>query len=73
MPPLRPGTRPLPQRAGRVEVPVPDRQVAGPDRQGAGKMGRTMETRTERVRHHLRRPLAGRQEQLTMKNCQLHT
>ncbi|AZI17555.1 ATP-binding cassette domain-containing protein [Bifidobacterium breve] len=46
---------------------------------GAGKstvlniLGGTMETRVERVRHHLCRPLAGRQEQLTMKNCQLHT
>lgn len=72
-PPLGQGAGPLPRRAGRAQTPLPDRAFTGPDRQGAGKKGGTMETRVERVRHHLRRPLAGRQEQLTMKNCQSHT
>lgn len=48
-------------RAGRIEMPPPDRAFARPHRQGPGTMGDTMEARVERVRHHLRRPLAGRQ------------
>lgn len=47
-------------------MPVPGRQAAGPHRPGTGEMDGTMETRIERVHHHLRRPLAGRQE-LTIK------
>lgn len=67
-----PGARAFPGRTRRSEVPVPDGPVDGPDGQGPTKMGRAMEARAQRVRHHLRRPLAGRQE-LTMEKHQLHT
>lgn len=44
----------FPRRAGRAQTPLPDRAFTGPDRQGAGKKGGTMETRVERVLHYLR-------------------
>ena len=56
LPPGRPGPRPLPQRAGRAEVPLPGHPITGPHRQGQGTMGHEVEARPERVRHHLRRP-----------------
>ena len=50
LPPSGPGPRPLPQRAGRAEVPLPGHPVPGPDRQGQGTMGHKVETRPERLR-----------------------
>jgi hypothetical protein len=67
VPSLHPSTRAFPQRAGSIEMPLPDRALTRPYRQRPGTMGHTMETRIERVRHHLRRPLAGQQEPI-MKN-----
>src|SRR4051812_33965419 len=51
-----PGPRTLPLRPGRAEVPVSGHPVTGPDRERQGTMGDEVETRSERVRHHLRRP-----------------
>ena len=51
-----PGPRPLPQRAGRAEVPLPGHPIPGPHRQGQGTLDDAVEARPERLRHHLRRP-----------------
>ena len=57
---------PLPVRAGRDQVPVPGHPVPGPDRHRADKMGHAMEAGPERIRCHLRRPVPGRRDLLTM-------
>ena len=56
LPAGRAGPRPLPQRAGRAEMSLPDHPITGPDRQGQGTMGHKVETGPERVRHHVPRP-----------------
>ena len=48
--------RPLPDRAGRPQVPVPGDHEPGPDRQGPQTLDQPVEGRPERLRHHLRRP-----------------
>ena len=48
--------RPLPDRAGRPEVPVPGDQEPGPHREGPQALDQPVEGRPERLRHHLRRP-----------------
>ena len=48
--------RPLPDRAGRPEVPVPRPDEPGPDGQGPPAVVQPVEGRPERLRHHLRRP-----------------
>ena len=59
------GPRPLPHRAGRAKVPVPGHPVPGPDRDRQNPMDDAMEARSQRVRHHLRRPVPGRRNLLT--------
>jgi len=52
------GPRALPHRAGRVEVPVSGHQVPRPHRTRQSTMDNEVEASTQRVRDHLRRPLA---------------
>jgi hypothetical protein len=54
------GPRPLPDRAGGAKVPLPGHPILGPDRNRPDPMDDALETRTQRVRHHLQRPLPGR-------------
>ena len=58
------GPRPLPDRAGRAEVPLPGDPIAGPDRARPGTMDDAVEASAQRVRDHLRRPLPGRRNLL---------
>ena len=58
------GPRALPERAGRVEVPVLGDPIAGPHRGRAGTMDDALEASVERVRDHLRRPIPGRRNLL---------
>ena len=53
------GPRPLPNRTDRTEMPLPGHPIAGPNRERPGTMDDEVETSAERVRLHLRRPLAG--------------
>ena len=53
------GPRSLPVRAGRVEVSVPGDPITRPHRSRTGTMDDAVEAGTQRVRHHLRRPLPG--------------
>lgn len=53
LPARDPGQRPLPDRAGSAEMPLPGHPGTGPDRQGQGTMGHAMEAGPERLRHHL--------------------
>ena len=62
------GTGPLPHRAGRVEVPVSGHQITRPHRTRQGTMDHEVEASTQRVRDHLRRPLAGSRD-LLMKTA----
>ena len=57
--------RPFPDRAGGAKVPVPGYPVPGPDRDRTHPVGDALETRVERIRHHLRRPVPGRRDLLT--------
>ena len=50
------GPRPLPDRAGRPEVPLPRPDEPGPHGQGPPALVQPLEGRPERLRHHLRRP-----------------
>ena len=54
--------RPLPDRAGGSEVPVPGDPEPGPHRQGPPAVDQPVEGRSERLRHHLRRPPERRTE-----------
>ena len=54
--------RPLPDRAGRPEVPVPGDHEPGPHREGPQAVDQPVEGRPERLRHHLRRPPERRTE-----------
>ena len=56
------GPRPLPDRAGRPQAPLPGRHQPGPDRAGTQALVQPVEGRPERLRHHLRRPALGPQE-----------
>jgi hypothetical protein len=47
-------------------VPVPGYPVPGPDRDRPDPVSDALETRIERIRHHLRRPVPGRRDLLTM-------
>lgn len=49
-----PRPRALPERASRVEDPVPDREIIGSQGHRPGPVGHTLEARPERVRHDLR-------------------
>ena len=60
-----PSPRALPDRAGRAEVPVPGHPIPRPHRTGPSTMDQALEARSQRLRHHLRRPLPGRREVLT--------
>jgi putative transposase len=55
-PPRRQRPRPLPDRAGSAEVPVPGDHEPGPDRPRQAAVDQPVEGRPERLRHHLRRP-----------------
>ena len=57
--------RPLPDRAGRPQVPVPGDHEPGPDREGPQAVDQPVEGRLERLRHHLRRPPQRGQEVTT--------
>lgn len=59
LPAGRESPRPLPDRTGRDEMPVSGHPIPGPDRERPDTMDHEVETSAERVRHHLRRPLAG--------------
>ena len=48
-----------------AKVPVPGDPVARPDRHRTETMDNAVETSTQRIRHHLRRPHAGQRGQLT--------
>ena len=48
--------RPLPDRTGRPQMPVPGDHEPRPDRQGPSAVDQPLEGRTQRLRHHLRRP-----------------
>jgi hypothetical protein len=58
------GPRPLPQRAGRVEVSLPGDPITGPHRARPGTMDHAVEASAQRVRDHLRRPIPGRRNLL---------
>ena len=51
--------------AGGAKVPVPGYPVPGPDRDRTHPVGDALETRVERIRHHLWRPVPGRRDLLT--------
>ena len=68
LPEGRQGPRALPDRAGGDEVSLPGHPVPGPHREGPGTMDDEVEASPERVRHHLRRPLAGSRD-LLMKTA----
>ena len=55
-PPCRERPRPLPHRAGRPQVPLPGHSQPGPHRARPPALEQPLERRTERFRHHLRRP-----------------
>jgi len=59
LPPRGQGPRPLPDRASRHKMSLPGHQIPGPHRARQGTMDHALEASTQRVRHHLRRPLAG--------------
>jgi len=59
----------FPHRASRTQMPLPDRSVFRPDRARSSTVDNQMETRPQRVRHHLRRPLARREGILEIKNA----
>ena len=48
--------RPLPHRAGRPQMPLPGDHEPRPDREGPQTLDQPVESRPERLRHHLRRP-----------------
>ncbi|TDE58815.1 DUF4158 domain-containing protein [Nonomuraea mesophila] len=52
------GPWPLPEWAGRAQVRLHGDHESGPDRQGPQTLGRPLESRSERLRHRLRRPPA---------------
>ena len=60
------GPRPFPDRAGGDEVPLPGDPFPGPDRYRQGTMDDAVEASAQRIRHHLRRPVPGRRDLLTM-------
>ena len=64
LPTSRDRPRPLPDRAGRPEVPLPGDPISGPQGHRPATMDHALEGSTQRVRHHLRRPHAGREEPL---------
>ena len=61
------GPRPLPDRAGRAEVPLPGHPVPRPHRDRPSPMDDALEASPQRVRHHLRRPVPGRRDLLTKR------
>ena len=56
----------FPTEQARAEMPVPGHPFPGPDRDRQDTMGRTVEAGPERIRCHLRRPVPGRRDLLTM-------
>jgi hypothetical protein len=58
------GPRPLPDRAGGTEMPVPGHPVPGPHRNRQDTVGHPVETRPQRFRDNLRRPVLGRRDLL---------
>ena len=55
VPPLGQGPRPLPDRAGRPQAPLPHRPQPRPHRARTATLEQPVESRPERLRHHLRR------------------
>ena len=64
-PPRGERPRPLPDRAGRPQVPLPGGHEPGPHRQGPQTLNQPVEGRPQRLRHHLRRPPQRGQEVTT--------
>jgi hypothetical protein len=64
LPPGHQGQGPLPHRAGCDEVSLPGHQISRPHRQGQGTMDHAVEAGAQRLRDHLRRPLAGTRDLL---------
>jgi transposase-like protein len=58
-----PGT--LPDRPGRLEMPLPGHPLAGSHRAGQDPLGDPLEARAQRLRDHLRRPYPPQHRQLT--------
>src|SRR6266536_2185656 len=65
LPPSGPRPWALPQRAGRAQVPLPGHPITRPDRPRQGALGHALEARSQRLRHHFRRPYPPEQHQLT--------
>jgi hypothetical protein len=63
-------TRPLPDRAGSHEVPLPGAHEPGPGREGTSTLVQRLEGRPERLRHRIRRP-PYRRPKVTSRN-QIH-
>ncbi len=51
-----PSERSLPERTGGDQMHLPRRQIARPERHRPGTLDEPLEARTQRLRHHLRRP-----------------
>ncbi len=58
----------FPHRPGRPEMPLPCDPLPGPHRARQNPMGHALEARTQRLRHHLRRPYRPQQHQLINYN-----
>jgi transposase-like protein len=71
LPPLGQGPRTLPVRTGRAQTPLPGRRQPRPDRPRPATLDQPVESRVERLRHHLRRPPLSR-PQITPHRSQLH-
>ena len=54
------GARPFPDRTGRAKVPVSGHSIPGSDRYRQRAMGNALEASSQRVCHHLQRPIPDR-------------
>ena len=57
----------FPNEQAAMKMPVPGHPVPGPQGHRSDTMGDAVEASPQRLRHHLRRPHAGRREPLNMK------
>ena len=65
LPPCHPGAWEFFDRASRPEMPILRHPVTGPDRDRPEAMDHALETSTDRLRDHFRRPHAGKRNHLT--------
>jgi len=68
LPPGGHGPRPLPERAGCAEVPLPTHPIIGPHRGRASTMNHAVKASAQRVRDHLHRPIPGRRDPLMIND-----